>query len=87
MYFGFLSLEGRRKLCTRMENVCWWECVVPPLGCVLAASCSLVVAGLFWVCFGWKSSQLTLIPSCSRENMHTRICKSVPYFIVAAVIL
>lgn len=66
----------------RMENVCWWECLVPPLGCVLAASCSLVVAGLCWV--GWKSSQLTLVPC---ENMHTRICKSVLYFIVAAVML
>lgn len=56
-------------------------------GMVLAASCSLVVAGLFWVCFGWESSQLTLILSSSRENMHTRILKSVLYFIIAAVIL
>lgn len=49
MYFGFLSLEGRRKLHTRMENVCWWESVVPPLGYVLAASCNLVVVG----CYGF----------------------------------
>lgn len=63
------------------------ECLlVPLLGYVLAASCSLVVTGLIRVCCGWKLSLLTLIPSCSHENMPARISKSVLYFIVAAVI-
>lgn len=61
--------------------------LVPPLGYVLAASCSLVVAGLIRVCCGWKSSQPTLILSCSCENMPTCISKSVLYSVVAAVIV
>lgn len=70
-----------------MENVCWWECMVHPLGYVWAASCSLVEAGLFWVSFGWKSSQLTLI--FPRVHMRTGTLVSVslvPYFRAAVML-